>query len=699
MNTLLMVLAALAGGEAVIDFDTEVVPLLTKAGCNAAACHGAAVGRGELRLSLFGGDGEADYHSLVHDAEGRRVNLARPRESLVIKKPALELDHGGEQRFEFDSPEAELLAAWISQGAQRRELRKLVSLSVEPAEIVVESVPAEHDLRVTAEFDDGLARNVTREAVYLVSDETGVSVDDSGRVTILRRGRHTVIVRFLSQLATVQITAPLSDQRVSLNSLPVNNWIDEEINASLASLGLPASPPADDAAFLRRATLDFTGRLPTLKEVREFVASEDPQKRESLVERLLASVEFTDYWAHQLAKLLRIRAADPAAAKAFHLWVRQCVAEGTPYDEMARTLLVAEGDSHEYGPANFHRIAAGAREQAEYVSELFLAARLRCANCHNHPLDRWTQDDYHGLAAIFARIDRGRHVRLLPRGEVTNPATGKAAVPRLPGERFLGAEEDGRQSLADWLTSNDNPYFAAAVVNRLWKSLMGRGLIEPTDDLRATNPATHPQLLRRLADDFAAHGYDLRHTLRLIAGSAAYGRSSAPAAATAMDDRFYSHAMARSLPPEVLLDAICDVTGVWETYGDLPPGTRAIELIDAGASSESLDALGRCSREASCEEAVLAGGLSTRLHLLNGPLVNAKIASPSGRLHASLNGGSSNEEIVREFYLRALGREPSAGELSWWRSELPASETRERRTRLEDFVWGLMNSREFTTNH
>jgi hypothetical protein len=224
-------------------------------------------------------------------------------------------------------------------------------------------------------------------------------------------------------------------------------------------------------------------------------------------------------------------------------------------------------------------------------------------------------------------------------------------------------------------------------------------LIEPTDDLRATNPATHPQLLRRLADDFAAHGYDLRHTLRLIAGSAAYGRSSAPAAATAMDDRFYSHAMARSLPPEVLLDAICDVTGVWETYGDLPPGTLAIELIDAGASSESLDALGRCSREASCEEAVLAGGLSTRLHLLNGPLVNAKIASPSGRLHASLNGGSSNEEIVREFYLRALGREPSAGELSWWRSELAASETRERRTRLEDFVWGLMNSREFTTNH
>jgi hypothetical protein len=698
MKTLLIIVAALAA-EAPIDFDTEVVPLLTKAGCNAAACHGAAAGRGEFRLSLFGGDPAADYDAIVHDVEGRRVNLVQPLESLVIKKPALELEHGGDQRFSLDSPQAELLAAWIGQGAPRQRLRRLVELQVEPAELAGQ-ISEERQLRITAEFDDRAVRDVTQEAVYLASDESSIAVNEAGRVTVLRRGRHTITVRFLSQLATVQITSPLTEEPIAGESLAVNNWIDEEINESLAALGLSPSPPADDAAFLRRAKLDLTGRLPAPEEVREFLAGADPHKRTALIDALLASDQFTDYWTHKLATLLRIRANDRQAAKAFHAWVRRCVAEGIPYDEMCRTLVTAEGDSHEYGPANFHRVAGGAREEAEYVSELFLGARLRCANCHNHPLDRWTQEDYHGLAAIFARIDRGRQVRLLPRGEVTNPATGKAAAPRIPGERYLSSQKDGRQALADWLTSAENPYFAPAVVNRLWKSLMGRGLIEPTDDLRGTNPATHPKLLRRLADDFIAHGYDLRHTLRLIAASAAYGRSSRPTSENAADDRFYSHALTRPLPAEVLLDAICDVTDVQEQFGDASSGTRAIELIDAQAPSESLDALGRCSRVDACEGANSAAvGLTTKLHLLNGPLVNAKIASPAGRLHAALREESSNAEIVKEFYLRALGREPNAEEAAYWRHELESRQADERRAKLEDFLWGLLNSQEFSTNH
>jgi hypothetical protein len=290
-------------------------------------------------------------------------------------------------------------------------------------------------------------------------------------------------------------------------------------------------------------------------------------------------------------------------------------------------------------------------------------------------------------------------VRLISRGEVINPATGKAAVPRIPGERFLSPEEDAREALADWLTSADNPWFAPALVNRLWKSLMGRGLIEPTDDVRATNPATHPQLLKRLADDFASHGYDLRHTLRLIATSASYARSSRPTALNAVDDRFYSHAVARPLAPELLLDAICDVTGVPETYGDAAAGTRAIELINPLAPSESLDALGRCSRESGCEGASATVGLATRLHLVNGPLVNAKLASTSGRLNAAVRESLSNGEIVEEFYLRALGRAPTAEEASFWQVELDSSDPAQRQAQLEDFVWGLLNSQEFTTNH
>ncbi len=364
---------------------------------------------------------------------------------------------------------------------------------------------------------------------------------------------------------------------------------------------------------------------------------------------------------------------------------------------MARELLVATGDTHEYGPANFHRGARNARAEAEFVSELFLGARLRCANCHNHPLDRWTQDDYHGLAAVFAKLERGRQVRVGRRGDVTHPRTGEPAAPRIPGVRFLDANADGRQELADWLTSETNPYFAKAFVNRLWKAMMGRGLIEPTDDLRETNPATHPRLLEELANDFAEHGYHLRHTLRLIAGSDAYARSAAPAPGNAADDRFYSHAAMRPLAPEVLADALAQVTGVAEKYGDLPLGTRAISLPHPGVKSEALDILGRCDRQDSCESTSGdAGGLPMRLHLLNGALINQKITADAGRLSQLIKEGRGNEPIVEEFYLRALGRRPRQTERAYWKQKLPETGA-ERRKALEDFLWSLLNCKEFAT--
>jgi hypothetical protein len=367
---------------------------------------------------------------------------------------------------------------------------------------------------------------------------------------------------------------------------------------------------------------------------------------------------------------------------------------------MARTLLTSEGDSHEFGPATFHRLAAGPREEAEYVSEVFMGVRLRCANCHNHPLDRWTQDDYHGLAQVFARLGRDRHVEQLDRGEVMHPRTGEAARPRIPGHGWLDGGTDPRGALAEWLTQPDNPYFARAIVGRIWRDLFGRGLVDPADDLRATNPATHPALFDRLVDDFIDSGYRIRHTIRLICNSAAYARSSVPTPHNHMDNRFYSHALVRPLAAEVLADAISDVTGVCDDYGDAV-GERAIELVDTSLAAATLDVLGRCDRSESCEAAPGGvGGIATKLHLLNGPLVNRRLVAEDGRLQMLISEGASSEQIVEEFYLRALSRPPKTAELEFWLDEIDVHDaSHARRTRLEDFVWSLLNSNEFMTNH
>jgi hypothetical protein len=422
------------------------------------------------------------------------------------------------------------------------------------------------------------------------------------------------------------------------------------------------------------------------------------------VERLLASEEFVEYWTFRFAMLLRLRALpnEREAARVYHDWLREQIRAGTPWDQVARELLTATGDSHAVGPANFARSASDARAQAELVSQVFLGVRLQCANCHNHPLDRWTQDDYHGLAAVFSRLERGRHVALSARGSVTNLRTGEPAVPKLPGDRFLDAGADCRVELADWLTQPENPYFARALVNRLWQVMFGRGLVEPVDDLRSTNPATHPELLDRLAADFVAHGYDLRHTLRLIALSETFQRGEAnsnPSDAGLVDDRFYSQALRRSLEPEVLADAIANVTGVPDQYGSEPDCTRAISLFDPATPAVSLDILGRCSRTASCEGSTAGGGLPARLHQLNGELINEKITTSEGRLHQHIAASTPNRDIIEDFYLRALSRLPSDAEKEFWQRELLGVEAAQRTHRLEDFVWSLLNCDEFTTNH
>jgi hypothetical protein len=698
---------AIAADTAAVDFDTQIMPVFTKAGCNTGACHGAAIGRGGFKLSLYGGDPAADYEAIVHQLEGRRINLARPRSSLLLTKPSERLEHGGGRRLEWDGPRAKLLESWIAAGAPRLKARRLTRLGVTPQREIIDRLGRKTHLRATAHFDDGSRADVTPWTVFTPADADAVNIDDdTAEAIVRRRGQNIVIARYLDRVVPLELIVSLGERAVDLSGKPRRNFIDDHVLKTLETLRLPPSPPADDAAFLRRLRLDLTGRLPTPEEVREFSAQRSMTKRVDLVDRWLKSSEFVDFWTYKFAKLLRIRdlGREPQVAETLHGWLREQVAADAPLDQIARTLLTATGDSHQHGPAGFYRLAGGPREQAEYVSELFLGVRLRCANCHNHPLDRWTQDDYHGLAAIFARLETGRHVRLGLRGDVTHPGTGEAAVARIPGIALppsAAGSADHRIALADWLTAKDNPYFARAMVNRLWKSLMGRGLIEPTDDLRETNPASHPELLQKLADDFAQHGFRIRHTLRWIATSAAYGRSSAVLPENRMDDRFYSHALERALEPEVLLDAIVDVTGVPEIFPDQRLETRAIALIHPGVPSPALDILGRCDRRDTCESGgAPAGGLSAKLHLLNGPLVNEKITSRRGRLHALIEAAKSNEEIVAEFYVRALGRSPQPEETSHWsRAFKGAGGTTPRMQALEDFVWSLLNCREFRTNH
>lgn len=714
-----------------VDFENDLIPIFTKFGCNAGACHGAAAGRGEFKLSLFGGNPQADYKAIVRQLAGRRINLMRPEESLVILKPTAQTRHGGGQVLSAHSEGARLLRNWIQQGARYETLRRLERVEISPQQHVVTHLESPIQLRANAHFSDATTEDVTRWTVFTAEDSSAVEIDTSTAVAKLhRRGRHVILARYLTEVVPIEFIVPLNEIPVQdthdkgeTHTSPelVDTSIDTEILRLLSTLRLPVSPAADDATFLRRVTLDLTGRLPTPDAVTSFLADSDPQKRETLVDRLLQSDAFNAYWTLQLAKLLRIGAQerDTQGAFVYHQWLSEQIREGIGYDVIARSVILATGDSHAVGPANFYRTVNTPREQAEFMSELFMGARLRCANCHNHPLDKWTQDDYHGLAAIFAKIESAQIVKVKPSGEVIHPATREKAVPRIPGNRFLAADvADGRAELVAWLTRSDNPYFAKAIVNRLWKAMMGRGLVEPVDDFRSTNPATHPELLTALADDFAANGYDLRHALRRIALSAAYARSAGTLPQNAepktrlrdkyerheflvLDDRFYSHALQKPLEPEVLADAISDVLGVSDIYGDQPEGTRAVSLFDPNTESEALDILGRCGRETSCESTTeVTDGLQRKLHLFNGDLLNARIGAPGSRLDKLMSDGKSPMAILNAFYRAALSRHPTETEQQFWEQHIDMSASaNSQRAILEDIVWSLLTCNEFVTNH
>lgn len=701
----LWVSSVLNAFAAPVDFVNDIIPVLTKVGCNAGACHGSAAGRGGFKLSLYGSNPDRDYQSIVRELSGRRINLQHPEDSLIVLKPTLAIKHGGKFLLDDDDEGTQLLIQWIREGAELAAERNLVRVEFSPSRFVSEEISSSIPLKSVAYYSDGTSRDVSRWTVYTPEDDSAVQIDKtSPALTISRPGRHIIIARYLDQVAPIEIIIPLSQNNPKSQISTSDNFIDNEIRNLLSILGLPESAQASDATFIRRATLDLTGRLPAPARVTDYLNDPSESKKPALIERLLESDAFYQFWTYKLSRWLRIgtRPNDKEGMVTYHRWLSSQLREGIGYDDLARTLIMASGDSHKVGPANFYRTERDPRAHAEFTSELFMGSRLRCANCHNHPLDKWTQDDYHGLAAIFARVGNGQVVEINRSGEVIHPLTLEPARSRIPGEYFLDPDKiDGREDLADWLTAKDNPYFAKAVVNRIWKSLMGRGLVEPVDDFRSTNPATNPELLDMLASDFVEQDYQLKAIIKRIVLSDVYGKSADALPGNAIDDRYFSHALRRTLEAEVLADALTDVLEVPVQYGDEIPDVRAVALVDPETPSRVLDVLGRCVPGQDCEPSVtgsVPGGLTRNLHLFNGELLNDRISHPESRLMRLLQSEFTSTELIDELYLAALSRVPQGNERQFWHGKVnQVNDPNQKQKFFEDFLWSLLTSNEFIT--
>ena len=712
--------ASAAATVATIDFDEDIVPILTKAGCNSGGCHGKQSGRNGFKLSVFGFDRDADYQAIVFEGRGRRVFPAAPGSSLLLAKAANRVPHGGGLRLDEGSAEFRRLSDWIVAGMPRTDARapRLVSIDVQPRQQLMRP-GSRQPLRVTGEFSDGSTRDLTRMAIFTANDKTLADVDRDGVVeTTTLPGESAIVVRYQEKVVSAFVTVPISDtgsgaaagSATALAGWDRSRFIDRLVAEKWERLGLVPSPLADDATFVRRATLDLIGRLPTSEEARGYLSEPGSDaRREQLVDRLLAAPEYADYWALRWADLLRVQREElgPRAAHAYHQWLHDVLKRNEPYDVWVRRLLTAEGGSETNGAVNFFRAFNNPNDLTVAVSQVFLGVRLECAKCHHHPYEHWGQDDFYGMAAFFSRLQRkqagGAEQRFFvaEKGDVTHPLTKAVMSPRvLLGEPLSVAPgEDPRERLAKWLASPTNPFFARAAANRLWAHLMGRGLVEPIDDMRETNPATNERLLAELARELTDHQFDLRHLLRTIATSRTYALSSTATGANARDTRNYSRSYRKRLPAEVLLDAVSDVTGEPESFAGMPSGTRAVQLWDNRLPSVFLDTFGRPQRKTVCScERLGDSTLSQVLHLLNSPAIQDKLTSPTGRAARLAASDLPPEGIVNELYLTALSRPPRPAELAAALAAFNMPEAA-RHTATEDLLWSIMNSAEFVLNH
>ena len=707
-----------------LSFDRDVMAVLSKAGCNAGTCHGNLNGKGGFFLSLRGQDPAADWQELVASADGRRINRLEPARSLILLKATGDVPHGGGRRFSPGDPEWVVLEQWVREAAvgPTAEVAGVAELNVEPADAVVAGAPARVPLAVTARFADGSTRDVTRMAVFEPSDPL-VKVTADGVVAFDQPGLASVTVRYLRGQAVARVAVvPSQPADASAWDGPEPaNLVDEEVFARLKQLGVNPAPAADDSVFLRRVFLDLIGVLPTAEEARAFVADSAPDKRERMVDQLLARPEWADTWAAVWSDLLRVeeKTLDAKGVELFHGWMRQSFAEGKPLDAFVREIVAARGSTYDVPQSNFWRAHREPIIRGETVAQVFLGARIGCAKCHNHPFDHWLQDEYHDWAAVFTGIDYeivknerkddlDKHefvgeqiVQVKDFEERKNPRTGSPATPRLLGEEAY-PEGDRLEALAAWITSPSNRRFARSQVNRIWYHCMGRGLVEPVDDLRDTNPASHPALLERLTDQFIASGHDVRSLVHLICTSRTYGLASRhPQPGPLVDDqRLYARAIVRRRSAERILDAQVAVLGAGARFEGYAEGTRAGEVAGVervrrkrADGDQFLQLFGKPERLLACEcERSNDPTLSQALTLVGGPGLHSRLGEASNRITQLLAADRSPEEIVEELFWTALVRPPTVDEkASAVASFATAASPREA---AEDLAWALVNAKE-----
>lgn len=698
-----------------VDFENDVMPVLSKFGCNTGACHGKARGQNGFQLSLLGFDPNFDYDSLAKESRGRRVFPFAPEKSLLLLKPSGQTPHGGGIRLKQDSDGYRILARWIEAGLPRRieNAPKLEQVTLVPTERDL-SYNSDQQLTVTAHYSDGSTRDVTAMSDYQSSESGIARVNGSGLVSVETIvGEAAIMARYLGKIAVCNIAVPrpekISDEVYA--KLPRNNFIDDHIWTKLKRLQLTPAESADDATFLRRVYIDIIGRVPTLEEAETFLADTSSSKRQVLIDYLLERPEYAEHWANKWADLLRTNPYRVGIKTTlnYDFWIRDSFRKNKPHDQFVRELVNAQGSTFRNGAVTMFRDRRSPDELTTIVSQLFLGIRLECAKCHHHPFEVWGQDDFYSFAAYFAKVGR-KGTGLSPpisgseefffvatKGEVKHPLTDEVLEPRpLFGTAPPIAEgDDPRKSLAAWMTSPENEFFAKVQVNRVWADLMGRGIVEPVDDLRATNPPTNGPLLDELARDYIAHKFDNKHLIRRIANSYAYGLSSIPNENNAIDTMNYSRYYRRRLRAEVLLDSVVQITGQRESFDALPPGSSAKEIWTHRVDSLFLDAFGRPdpNQDPPCERTSDTSIVQT-LHLMNSENLFRKVTSDKSRAAELASSEKATPEIIRELYLLCYSREPDGDELQNALKYFEKTEI-ERRAATEDLLWALMNTPEF----
>ena len=694
-----------------VSFKNSLLASLTKASCNMGACHGSPSGKGGFRLSLRAYDPELDIMTLRTEYYGRRTNIVAPSESLLLRKPLMELAHGGGRRLKNHDANYEIMHDWIAEGLRLDSASEpdLIRVQIIPETRTFQQGGNRQQMVVLGHFTDGSIRDVTQLTQFTSSNESVGRVNENGLVEKTSRGEAAILARYLDKMATSYITFLEQVPGFSWPNPVESGFVDTLVNAKLKNLQIVPSDVCSDEEFVRRAYLDAIGRLPTYEESHAFLTDTSAGKRDSLVDQLVDSDDFASFWTLMLGDILRAnnKKMSGTGVHKFRLWLYETVRSDMPLDQFARELLTARGSVFKNPAACYWKASRDPQDATETTAQLFLGIRIQCAKCHNHPFERWTQDNYYGIGAAFARVGRkpgsekDEEVIYVARtGEVTQPRTGKQMKTHLllKGDMDVPADQDRRDVFAQWLTQPENPFFAKSMVNRIWGQLLGRGIVEPVDDFRDSNPPSNAPLLDRLSQEFIRHGYSRKWAVKTIMKSHTYQLSSRKNKFNANDEIYFSHANTRLLAAEQLLDAICQVTSVPENFPGAPAGTRAVELPEPPTDNYFLKIFGQPQREMACQcERSSESNLSQALQMINGPVVHNKLRDPQGRIAKMLAAKKSDEEIVTELYLAALSRKPVADELQVAKKHIGGSS--DRRLAVEDIGWALLNSKEFLFQH